>query len=215
MNTREAILDAAVRIFAEVGTRGAATRKIADAAGVSEVTLFRHFGSKDALLGEALERVAQRVEVVPLPREPKDPFAELSPWCADHVRAMHGARSLLRTSFGEFEANSAAKSFACRVPLEVAAELKAYLERLQRQGMCAQDVDLVAASAMLMGALFSDAISRDMMPERYPYALDEAAPKYVALFLRSIGAAGTTGGPTDSPGSRSSTAEKASARGGV
>lgn len=194
MNTRERILEAAVRTFAAAGSRGAVTRRIAEAAGVSEVTLFRHFASKEALLGEALERVTQRVEIAPLPREPKDPFRELGPWCTDHVRALYDAQSLLRTSFGEYEANPAARSFACRVPRAVAAELKAYLERLQARGLCAPDVDLAAASAMLMGALFSDAVSRDLMPERFPYALDEAAWKYVRLFLRAIGAGGATGG---------------------
>jgi AcrR family transcriptional regulator len=188
MNTRELILDAAVRIFAEAGSRGAATRRIAEAAGVSEVTLFRHFGTKEALLEEALAWVARRVEVAPLPEKPADPLRELSPWCADHLRALYEARSLLRTSFGEFESNPAAKRFAARVPTAVAAELRGYMERLQAAGMCARDLDLHAASAMLMGALFSDAISRDLMPERFPYGLDSAAQRYVRLFLRAIGA---------------------------
>jgi hypothetical protein len=40
---------------------------------------------------------------------------------------------------------------------------------------------------MLMGALFSDAMGRDTMPERYPYAMRDAAEKYVQLFLNGIG----------------------------
>jgi hypothetical protein len=38
-----------------------------------------------------------------------------------------------------------------------------------------------------MGALFSDAMSRDIAPARFPYSLDEAADRYVALFARAIG----------------------------
>jgi len=186
MNTRELILEAAARVFAEGGTRGATTRRIAEAAGVNEVTLFRHFGSKEALLGEALAWVSSRVEITPLPTEPTAPQAELSPWCAEHLRSLHHARALLRTSMGEFEANPAAGSLSCRVPTQVAAELNGYLERLRARGMCAADLDLAAASALLMGALFSDAISRDLMPERFPYTLDEAAERYVRLFLRAI-----------------------------
>jgi AcrR family transcriptional regulator len=186
MNTRELILDAAARVFAEVGSRGATTRRIAEEARVNEVTLFRHFGSKEALLGEALEWMSQRVEVATLPAEPQDPLAELTPWCTDHLYALHHARSLLRTSMGEFEANPAASALSCRVPTRVAAELKGYLERLRERGMCAAELDLPAASALLMGALFSDAISRDIMPERFPYSLDEAAERYVRLFLRTI-----------------------------
>ena len=48
-------------------------------------------------------------------------------------------------------------------------------------------LDTHAAAAMLMGALFSDAVSRDLMPERYPYGMEDAAANYVAIFLRGIG----------------------------
>jgi AcrR family transcriptional regulator len=188
MNTRELILEAAMRVFAEVGSRGATTRKIAEAAGVNEVTLFRHFGSKEALLGESLDWMSQRVEVAPLPAEPADPPGELIPWCVDHMRSIYQARALLRTSMGEFEANPAAQTLASRVPTRVDAELRGYLERLQARGMCAADLDLPAASALLMGALFSDAISRDLMPGRFPHPLDRSAAIYVRLFLRAIAA---------------------------
>jgi len=54
--TRERILDAAARTFSLEGIQGATTRQIARQAGVNEVTLFRHFKSKEQLLGAVLER---------------------------------------------------------------------------------------------------------------------------------------------------------------
>src|ERR1700741_2737213 len=54
--TRERLLNAAARAFARDGLRGATTREIAREAGVNEVTLFRHFKSKEQLLGAVLER---------------------------------------------------------------------------------------------------------------------------------------------------------------
>ena len=54
--TRERLLDAAARTFSSVGIRGATTREIARKAGVNEVTLFRHFKSKEQLLRAVLER---------------------------------------------------------------------------------------------------------------------------------------------------------------
>ena len=48
--TRSRILNAAVSEFAEKGYAGATTRGIAARAGVNEVTLFRHFGTKGELL---------------------------------------------------------------------------------------------------------------------------------------------------------------------
>jgi AcrR family transcriptional regulator len=47
--TRERILEAAALLFAEKGYARATTREMASAAGVNEVTLFRHFGNKQNL----------------------------------------------------------------------------------------------------------------------------------------------------------------------
>jgi AcrR family transcriptional regulator len=55
MVSRERILDAAARVYSKHGFRGATTRLIAAEAGVNEVTLFRTFGSKGALLEAVLE----------------------------------------------------------------------------------------------------------------------------------------------------------------
>jgi AcrR family transcriptional regulator len=54
--TRERLLDAAAETFARDGIRGATTREIARNAEVNEVTLFRHFKSKEQLLRAVLQR---------------------------------------------------------------------------------------------------------------------------------------------------------------
>ena len=51
---RQLLLDAARDLFAERGFKGTSTRDIADRAGVSEVMIFRHFGSKASLFQEAV-----------------------------------------------------------------------------------------------------------------------------------------------------------------
>ena len=51
---RRLLLDAARDLFARQDYRATTTREIAQAAGVAEHLLFRHFGSKAALFREAL-----------------------------------------------------------------------------------------------------------------------------------------------------------------
>src|SRR6516164_2647007 len=46
---RTAIIRAVRRVFAERGFHGTTTRALADAAGVSEALLFKHFPNKEAL----------------------------------------------------------------------------------------------------------------------------------------------------------------------
>ncbi len=54
MTTKEKVLNAAYRCFSKKGYFGTTTREIAHSAGVSEVTLFRLFGSKKELFREVL-----------------------------------------------------------------------------------------------------------------------------------------------------------------
>jgi hypothetical protein len=65
--------------------------------------------------------------------------------------------------------------------IRIANDLTEYLRRLKRKGLAPGDWDERAAAAMLMGALFTDALGRDTMPERYPYSMRDAIEKYVQL----------------------------------
>jgi AcrR family transcriptional regulator len=54
--TKEKILNATMQLVSEKGYLGATTREIAHDAGVTELTLFRHFGSKEKLFEACLNR---------------------------------------------------------------------------------------------------------------------------------------------------------------
>ena len=54
--TRQRLFDAATETLNRRGIQGATTREIARRAGVHEVTLFRHFKSKEQLLHAILKR---------------------------------------------------------------------------------------------------------------------------------------------------------------
>src|ERR1700731_4338517 len=54
---RRAIVDAAVPLFARKGFAGTTTRELAEAAGISEALLFRHFPSKQLLYREILQQL--------------------------------------------------------------------------------------------------------------------------------------------------------------
>jgi AcrR family transcriptional regulator len=59
--TRRRILDSAARLFYEKGTLAVGVNELAAEAGVSKVTLYRHFDSKDALVAAFLRARSDRV----------------------------------------------------------------------------------------------------------------------------------------------------------
>jgi AcrR family transcriptional regulator len=187
MSVRDQLLEAAVRLYAEAGYRGATTRRIATAAGVNEITLFRHFGSKDALIREAITRARSSAVPERLPDSPRDPFRELRDWARAHIAELRERRSLIRTCMGEIEEHPGIFSSENSAPALAAKVLSRYLRRLREVGLAKAPFDEVAASAMFMGALFADAMGRDIMTDLYRNEPEQALDEYVRLFLRSIG----------------------------
>ena len=190
---RQKIIDAAARVYAEFGFRGATTRRIAERAGVNEVSLFRHFGSKEALIAEVVRHWATAGEPPPLPEIPRDPARELGEWAAAHLAQLRGSRSFIRKTMGEVEERPEMACLVCEGAQGRARQLKEYMTRLGRHGFVqwssgsrGRDEEAHAAGAMLMSALFNDAMGRDMMPEMYPQPATRAAELYVTVFLRAI-----------------------------
>lgn len=187
-HVREALLRSTVKLFAEGGTKAASTRRIAKDAGVNEVTLFRHFGKKEDLICAAMRWFADQHRVEPLPAEPRDPERELVDWCREHHNRMYKLRTLIRTCMADHLEHPDRNSPTLKMPVQINNELYEYLLRVRASGLASGSWDARAAANMLMGALFSDAMGRDAMPERFPSAADAAIEDYVGLLLNAIGA---------------------------
>lgn len=63
LDSKSRLMLAAIDLMAEKGYKGVSTKEIASAAGVSEMTLFRNFGSKLNLLENAVDRYHYSVEM--------------------------------------------------------------------------------------------------------------------------------------------------------
>ncbi len=196
VTTRQKLIAAAGRVYAAAGYRGATTRRIAEVAGVNEVTIFRLFGSKAALIDELLQQSSDTTPdaLGALPAVPVDPQKELTAWSEMWLAEMSLRRRLIRQMLGDMAEKPEMSDCASRGPYAAVDELRRYVKQLRRHGFLDSSPGTVrgrneeehAAVAMLMAALFSDAISRDMMPSLYPQPAGKAPPLYVRLFLRAL-----------------------------
>lgn len=185
--TKQHLLEAALRVYGEGGFRGATTRRIADEAGVNEVTLFRLFGSKAALIKEALEMRVLGSPRDPLPDVPVDPQRELTQWATQDHEFMLASAGMIRASLAEMHQHPDCADSTASRPEGSFAELHAYVERLAHHRFIPSAADAKPAAAMLMGTIFADAMGRDLMPSMFP-PREQAPATYVRLFLRAIGA---------------------------
>ena len=190
---RHRILHAAARVYAQHGWRGATTRRIAEEAGVNEVTIFRQFGSKDALLDTAMKECARLDQDVTLPHEPEYPERELFHWVHAHHRSLAAMRDIVRQMMSDASERPETAMCAAEGPSGAFAQLRQYVVQLRRHGFirdpeATRPGDVRGAVTMLMGAVFADAMNRELMPAMFPQGVDESLRAYVRIFLRGIGA---------------------------
>ncbi len=183
-DTRDKLLDVAIRIFAEAGYHGTTTRRVAQEAGVNEVTLFRQFGSKEALIREALVVAARRSRPLLSP-DAADPVAELHRWALAIFYYYYENRQLIRRLMGEMIERQDLAGAICEDSNQEFLQLVGFFEALRTRGLLRSDVVTEVAAGILLNALLTNALWRDVWPD-VPNP-EENVAGFVDLVLRGVG----------------------------
>jgi AcrR family transcriptional regulator len=155
--TRDKILEAALKLFSQKGFLGATTREIAREGGVAEVTLFRHFPSKEALF----EEVIRRYSVLPalkgvLPGLEQAGYEEaLAEIARRFLRRLDERKDFIRIMLAE---RHLYPSHVKRIFREFLGEmirmLAGYFRQLQTRGVL-RDFDPDVGAKAFLGSLFA------------------------------------------------------------
>ena len=156
-DTKERLLQAAMKLVSEKGYLGATTRGIAREAGVTEVTLFRHFGSKEQLF----EGLISANMFLPRLKELLPRLNALSYEEALHMLATRFLLSLkerkpmVKIMLSEVNAypEKARRVYGQFID-ETRRVLAGYFEGLQKQGLLREFTPRLAAH-LFLGMLFS------------------------------------------------------------
>lgn len=186
MEPRDRILKAAAEVYTEAGFKGTTTRRVAEVAGVNEITLFRHFGTKDALVKTALMQLYQQDEPVML-GEPEDPPRELYDWAHATIKHWHKARHLIFRVMGDLVEHPELAPDICREPACHHERLSAYLRRMQQRGLTTNEFVPESAAGLMLGSVFSHAVWREHLKHKDMPPLDVIVQNYVKLLLDAVG----------------------------
>ncbi len=151
------ILEATLTVLTERGYTGATTKLIAEAAGVGEVTLFRKFGSKDALLLLAMQREVAKLGEG-LVHYTGDLEADLLRVTAAYHTLLEARAPLMLTYVTEVGRHPELKG-VLEFPYQIARGLGEMLKRYQDEGRLRREDPTQQLAAllgpMLMRSVFS------------------------------------------------------------
>lgn len=189
-DTRDRILAAASRVFGSEGFRGATTRQIATEAGVNEVTLFRHFSTKEELLTAAAESgsasTIERLRAFAPPTAPQDIRAELVPWLRAVMFGFAASGPAVRTSLAEWGRHPSLDERLLATARYVHAELAGYVGRAQAAGLLRGDIAPETVAAAFIAPIFARGLMHEMLPESYPGDHDKALENHIDIVLHGL-----------------------------
>ncbi|MDQ0060475.1 TetR/AcrR family transcriptional regulator [Paenibacillus harenae] len=161
LGSSDKLLLAAIDLISERGYNGVTTQEIAAAAGLSEKTLFRHFGTKQQLLESALDRYHYAEEMRKLFRESLvwELEEDLFTVCKTYHGIMNRNRKLIQISMKDEIQLPGFKERLQQHPLQLLDILTSYFVEMGDKGKMIRTNPEMQAFAFMMthfGAFIND-----------------------------------------------------------
>ncbi|MDQ0112012.1 AcrR family transcriptional regulator [Paenibacillus harenae] len=180
---------AAIDLVAEYGYNGVSTKEIALSAGVNEVTLFRHFGSKLNLLEKAFHRYHYGEEMQKLFDEKLvgNLHEDLLTISRKYHELMNRNRRLIQIAMKEKQVIKEFQVSARMHPQKLRDLLIQYFSEMRKKGKladCNMEAQALAFMWMNLGAFVSE-LNEDRMSSSF-VTMDEFIEESVRTFARAL-----------------------------
>ncbi len=162
--TRDRILEAAKGEFGERGIEAATTRGIAKRAGCNEVTLFRHFESRQKLLAAVVQDTSAEFQKLCDCHEmfSGDLIEDLSHFAKVYDESLQRCEGMARALIGVSQRRpTLAKELIGNVICPFHQSLAKYLEQSKSSGLVREDVDSMAFAEIFTAALMGGLLRRN------------------------------------------------------
>ncbi len=185
---KQLLISAAARVFARDGLDGATTKAISREAGVNEVTLFRHFGTKEHLIEAVVgSAFGETRSASPGPAGRRSLRADLEGFSSRYEELLMANLPLIRTMIGEIHRHAVCQHQALKgIFWPMRSALVERLQRACRIGEARPDLNAAAAADIFAGTILSAVLRRTTLKNAHDYGADEYRASCVDIFLRGI-----------------------------
>jgi AcrR family transcriptional regulator len=210
------ILRVAIGLFARKGFRGTTTREIAQAAGVSEAMVFRHFATKEELYSAILDHKAcaggalnlcdsEAVADAVRRKDDRAVFEGLAFTVLQHHE--HDMEFLRLLMHAALEGHELGQMFWERNVLQMYEFLSAYIRERQREGAI-RNVDPRIIVRAFMGMIIHHSVNNNLWDTQrrlLDISNERAAREFTEILLKGIETAATTTANAVAAGPRTET----------
>ncbi|WP_243300506.1 TetR/AcrR family transcriptional regulator [Bacillus litorisediminis] len=188
MDTSDKIMMAAIDLMAEKGYNGVTTQEIAEKAGYSEKTLFRHFKSKQNLLESAFNRYhyAEEMKILFQSKIQYDLQSDLLMISRNYQNIMYCNRKLILISSKDGGNLPSFHERTHKHPQQLKELLTEYFKQMMHKGKIIQtdpEINALAFIYMNFGAAMGR-INADPMLQNIPF--EKFIEEEVQLFTRAL-----------------------------
>ncbi|HEY4247281.1 MAG TPA: TetR/AcrR family transcriptional regulator [Lacunisphaera sp.] len=190
-SARQRLLEGAARVFARDGIAGSTTREIAREAGVNEVTLFRHFQSKDGLIAAVISEnfgaaAIQAHQVSPLLSS--DLRTDLTKHAVRYDELLKENLPLIRTMIGEIHHHADHERQVFKAIFRPLREsLLARLQAARTDGQLIPATDPEILADLFLGMIFTGVLRRNLPHYKLEYTAETYLEAAVDLVVRGAG----------------------------
>jgi AcrR family transcriptional regulator len=187
--TRKRLIDAAALVLSRRGIQGATTREIAQAAEVNEVTLFRHFKSKEHLISAVMEKgIASEIELMDQHSSWKEDLRQsVSDYARRYYAHLEHKEAFARALIAEARTlPQSTQKVICDVVLPVRKRLISILEDAQRAGVVRRALDAEQALDVFRNALYAGMLRNTAGYLPRSYSTEEYIDTVVDIFIRGV-----------------------------
>lgn len=192
---RRQILQVAMRLFSERGFRGTTTKEIANAAGVSEAIIFRHYANKDELYSAILDhkacdrRFQNPFEELAEKVAAKDDFGVFYTMALNAIEHHAEDRDFLRLMLhSALEEHDLARTFVESFITEIYDFLGAYISQRQKDGVF-REINPRIAVRSFIGMFVHHSLNNilwDKEQKLLKVSNEEAAREFATILLNGI-----------------------------